>query len=148
VGVFILVLMMLLTATDVSMRYFLNRPILGSYEVSEFMMAVLAACIIAHAARLKVHVNVDLLLNILPGRVQNVIGVFTNFICFVFFGLLCWRIILQSEVLHEAGSVSATISIPDFPFVLILGIGFGITSIVYLVNFFESITKAFNPWTR
>ena len=37
----ILALMVLLTVTDVCLRYIFNNPITGSYELTEFMMAVL-----------------------------------------------------------------------------------------------------------
>ena len=43
VGVTALTLLMLLTAVDVCLRYLFDSPITGSYELSEFMMAILVA---------------------------------------------------------------------------------------------------------
>lgn len=146
IGVFILALMMFLTATDVFLRYFFDRPILGSYEISEFMMAALAAVTIGHAAKIDAHVNVDLLYTRLPRRTQYVVSVLTNLICVVFFSLMCWRNIYQSKVLHIANSVSASLSIPEFPFVFVLGIGFGVTALVFFLKLLESIAKALNQW--
>ena len=39
----ILLIMMFLTAMDVIFRYMFNRPITGSYELIEFMMAILVS---------------------------------------------------------------------------------------------------------
>lgn len=147
VGVFILAFMMFLTATDVILRYFFNRPILGSYEISEFMMAALAAVTIGYAAKIDAHVNVDLISSRLPATIQRTLRVFTNLICVVFFGLMSWRNFYQSKVLHDARSVSASLSIPESPFVLILAIGFGVTALVFFLKLLESIGKALNRWT-
>ena len=145
-GIAILALMMLLTVADVTLRYFFNKPILGSYELTELMMAVLAAFTIGYAATLKAHVNVDLLVTRLPERFQAVIAIFTNLICVVFFALMLWRNIYQSSVLREANSASPALSIPIFPFFFIMGIGFGILSLVFLLHLLESLAKALGKW--
>ncbi len=147
IGVIILFLMMILTAADVAFRYFLNKPILGSYEITEFMMTVLAAFTIGYAGIIKAHVNVDILFSKLNERLQGFISIFTNLICTIFFGLMFWRNIYQSSVLREANAVSPALSIPEFPFIFILGAGFGLLMVVYLIQFFESIAKALGKWT-
>jgi len=141
-GVTILALMMLLTVSDVTLRYFFNKPLLGSYEITEFLMAVLAAFTIGYAATQKAHVNVDLFFTRLPERLQGFVSIFTNLVCVLFFALMCWRNIYQSAVLREAGSVSPALSIPEYPFIFILGIGFGIIALVFLFQILESISKA------
>jgi TRAP-type C4-dicarboxylate transport system permease small subunit len=146
-GVIILATMMLLTVADVTLRYVFNKPILGSYEITEFMMTLLAAFTIGYAAILKAHVNVDLVFCRFPERVQGIIGIVTNLVCIVFFGLMFWRNIYESLVLHKAHAVSPALSIPEFPFVFILGIGFGIITLVFLFQLLESIAKAAGKWT-
>jgi TRAP-type C4-dicarboxylate transport system permease small subunit len=146
-GVTILAMMMLLTVADVTLRYFFNKPILGSYEITEFMMTMLAAFTLGYAAILKAHVNVDLVYTRLPERVQGIISIFTNLVCVVFFGLMFWRNIYQSSVLRQAHAMSPALSIPEFPFMFILGIGFGIVALVFLLQLLESIVKAAGKWT-
>ena len=148
VGVVILALMMALTVADVTMRYFFNKPVLGSFEITEYMMALLAALTIGYAAVKNAHVNVDLVISRLPERSQGFVSIFTNLICVILFTLTSWRIIYESLVLREAGSVSAALSIPEYPFVFILGIGFGIIAIVFLLQFLESIAKAAGQWNH
>jgi TRAP-type C4-dicarboxylate transport system permease small subunit len=146
-GVTVLAMMMFLTVTDVTLRYGFNKPVLGSFEITEFMMTILAACTIGYAAVLKAHVNVDLVFTRLPERIQGIISVFTSLVCVAFFGLMSWRNIYQSSVLRNAHSVSSALSIPEFPFVFILGIGFGIIALVFLVELLKSIKKAVGQWT-
>jgi TRAP-type transport system small permease protein len=146
-GVIILAMMMLLTVADVTLRYFFNKPILGSFEITEFMMTMLAAFTIGYAAILKVHVNIDLVYTRLPERLQGMISIFTTLVCVVFFGLMSWRNIYQSSVLRQANAMSPALSIPEFPFMFILGIGFGIVALVFLLQLLESIVKAVGKWT-
>ncbi len=140
-------LMMFLTAADVLMRYCLNKPILGSYEMTEYLMVVLAACTISYTAKIKGHVNVDIVLKVFPETVQNIAYIITNFCCIIFFALLSWRAFYQSGILRQAGSASANLNIPDFPFVILLGIGFAIVSLVFVLHTIESIAKAIGKWT-
>ncbi|OGP67473.1 MAG: hypothetical protein A2169_12275 [Deltaproteobacteria bacterium RBG_13_47_9] len=146
-GVTILAMMMVLTVADVTLRYFFNKPILGSYEITEFMMTLLAAFTLGYAAILKAHVNVDFVFSRFPERVQGMISVFTNLVCVILFGLMFWRNIYQSSVLRKANAVSPALSIPEFPFIFILGIGFGIITLVFLLQLLESIAKAAGKWT-
>jgi len=146
-GLAVLAMMMVLTVADVTLRYFFNKPILGSYEITEFMMTMLAAFTIGYAAILKAHVNVDLVFSRFPERLQGIVSIITNLVCFVFFGLMFWRNIYQSLVLRKAHAVSSALSIPEFPFIFILGIGFGIMALVFLLQLLESIAKAAGKWT-
>jgi TRAP-type C4-dicarboxylate transport system permease small subunit len=146
-GVIVLAMMMFLTVADVTLRYLFNKPILGSYEITEFMMTVLAAFTIGYAAILKAHVNVDLVFSRFPERVQGIIGIVTSLVCIAFFGLMSWRTIYESSVLRKATSVSPALSIPEFPFVFILGTGFGIVALVFLLDLLKSLAKAAGRWT-
>jgi hypothetical protein len=49
-------------------------------------------------------------------------------------------------VLRKSNSISPALSIPEFPFVFILGIGFGVLALVFLLYSFESLTKAVGKW--
>ena len=60
-GIAVLAAMMTLTAADVCLRYLFNRPIMGAYELNEFMMAVLVGLSFAYTAIHKEHVGIEFL---------------------------------------------------------------------------------------
>ena len=66
IGQFVLVAMVLRTVVDVFLRYVFNKPILGSYELTEFMMAILVFSSIGYTMSVKRHVVVDLVIATLP----------------------------------------------------------------------------------
>jgi hypothetical protein len=60
IGQVMLVLMVSITVADVFLRYVLNRPILGSYELTEFMMAILVFASVGYTMTVKGHVVVGI----------------------------------------------------------------------------------------
>jgi len=147
-GAGVLALMMFLTVADVSLRYLFNKPILGSYEMTEYMMAMLVAFTIAYCAVNRGHVNVDLVITRIPERARATLSIFTDLICIIFFSLITRKSFGQAVILQGAGSVSPALLIPVFPFVYIISIGFGLLSLVFILQLFESISKVLGKWTQ
>ncbi|MFH1124968.1 MAG: TRAP transporter large permease subunit [Pseudomonadota bacterium] len=141
VGVTALTLMMLLTAADVLLRYIFDSPITGSYELSEFMMAVLVAFGLAYTAVHKGHINVDLLISKAGPRSQAVINTITALLGVGFFALMAWRIILYAEKIRVDGYTSQSLAIPIYPFVYIVGIGCAILVLVLVIHLREEIRE-------
>jgi TRAP-type C4-dicarboxylate transport system permease small subunit len=83
----VIVLMVLLTVTDVCLRYIFNSPITGSYEVTEFMMAVLVFASVGFTMSVKDHVSVDLVVTKLPDRVRALLEAITCLLAFGLFAL-------------------------------------------------------------
>ena len=69
-GAFAMIGLMMLTVADVFLRKFFNAPILGSFEITEFLLVVLVFLAIPWAALKKTNVRVDLIVGGLPQRVH------------------------------------------------------------------------------
>lgn len=136
-----LFMLMLLTCADVALRYLFNKPILGSFELTEFMMAIIVGLALAYCALMKGHVRVDLVISRLPERAQAVMEGLANF-CFLFlFALITWRIIPRAQQMMEAGQLTAILRIPVFPFVLVVAAGTAVLCIVLLKIFIDDLSK-------
>ena len=137
----ILVLMVLLTVTDVCLRYIFNNPITGSYELTEFMMAVLVFASVGFTQSVKDHVSVDLVVTKLPNRVRALLEAITCLLAFGLFALAAWRNVLHTGTTWERHDVSAELFIPVSPFVLFVALGLAVLSLVLLVQFFQSLAR-------
>lgn len=142
IGQFILVLMVLTTVVDVFLRYLFNSPILGSYELTEFMMAILVFGSVAYTMVVKGHVTVDLVITRLPARAQAILECITCFIAFLLFGMATYRNVIHAKKVWERNDVSAELFIPISPFVLFVAIGIAVLSLVLLVQSLESFARA------
>jgi len=142
IGQFTLVLMVTLTVADVFLRYVFNRPILGSYELTEFMMAILVFSTIGYTMAIKGHVVVDLVFSQLPQKARDILECITSFIAFILFAIVTWRNALQAGTAWERNDVTAELFIPVSPFILFVALGVAVLSLVLFVQFVQSLSKA------
>lgn len=142
IGQFALAMMVILTVADVFLRYVFNRPILGSYELTEFMMAVLVFSTIGYTMVVKGHVVVDLVFTKLPQRSRDILECITSFIAFILFAIVAWRNALHAGTAWGRNDVTAELFIPISPFILFVAIGVAVLSLVLFTQFIQSLTKA------
>lgn len=110
-----LLAMVLLTALDVGLRYFCNRPIAASYELSEMLMGIFSPIALLYCAYKNAHVCVDILFERLTPALRKACLAFADAVTLSCAGLLAWqswRLILE---LREFGFTSPTLGLPTWP---------------------------------
>jgi TRAP-type C4-dicarboxylate transport system permease small subunit len=137
-GGVVLTLMMLITVTDVILRFF-GRPITGTYELVFLGGAVVVGCAIPMTSWEGAHVNVDLLLERFSGVPRKVIVIFTRVCGIVFFFLLGWNLFAQGLDLFDKHEVSLTLHVPYYPVAYILGICAFVECLVLLSGLITTI---------
>ena len=90
-GALVLFALMLLTTMDVAGRYLFNTPLMGVFEITEFMMVCLVFCSLAYTQSKKAHVAVDILGTILPPKGQRVIEFINYLLSFCVLVLITWK---------------------------------------------------------
>jgi TRAP-type C4-dicarboxylate transport system permease small subunit len=141
VGQWVVVLMVLLTVTDVCLRYIFNSPILGSYEITQFMMAILIFASVGYTMAVKEHVSVDLVITKLPKRVRALLEAITCVLACGLFAVAAWRTVVHVGTTWKRHDVSADLFIPVSPFVLFVALGLAVLSLVLLVQFIQSLAR-------
>ncbi len=142
VGVGILVVMMFFTVTDISLRFLFNSPIAASFELVEFMMGIVVCLALANTGVIKGHVRVELILNMFPKRVREIVDTITGFFSLCVVSLITWQSFVQAKVLSASGLTSSVLYIPIYPFLIIAGFGFAMFTIVVLIDFLNSLAKS------
>ncbi len=142
IGISVLGLMMLLTAADITLHYVFNRPIVGSFDLSEYMMAIVVSFSLAYCAIMKGHVKVDMVVSRLPQRVQAIINSITGFVGFGLFSLVTWQCFVYMKLLFASKVTSSVLHIPPYPFAALVGFGSAWLTLALLADFFDSLSKA------
>ena len=106
----LLVGMTALTCADVILRIF-RRPILGSYEIVEFMAATTAGFALAYTTLKRGHVAVSILVALFSKRVQNIIYLIVQLFSIGLFELNRDGSWIVEPVSGEEGLVTADIDI-------------------------------------
>jgi TRAP-type C4-dicarboxylate transport system permease small subunit len=116
-GMFLLIPMMLITATDVVSRGIWRWPIPGAVELSSYMLAIFILLGVAYTHQVKGHVRVTILTSRLPDRAEHLVGIVTNLLSFFIIGLMAW----QGWVVGiEETTVSDMLRVPQLPFRLLV----------------------------
>mgnify|MGYP001055087291 CR=1 FL=1 len=134
IGASVIVVLMLVTVTNVVGRRFFNHPIPGNVECSEFMLAIMTSFFIAQCELLRGHVTVGVVVSRLRQRAQDIIDSIMYLFFLVVSCLLTWRLFVYAlQELH--GHISVVLKVPDYPFLFIATLGFALLSLVVLVHF-------------
>jgi TRAP-type C4-dicarboxylate transport system permease small subunit len=136
-----LVLMMLLTVTDVFLRKVFSQSILGTVEVTEFLLVLVIFFTLADTEVLNGHVKVDLVMSRAGKRVQGMVDMITQFICFLLCGLITWSTLVYSEQMRTSGEVSQDLWVPVYPFIYIVAMGCAVLALTVLIKFLMALMK-------
>lgn len=142
IGVSILMLMMLMMVLDIILRLLFNRPILGTYELVEFMMAVTVFFGFSYTQIEKGHISVEMFIRKAPKRVRAVIEATNYLVGMLLFIMMCWGGIQQVKNVYLKGDVSAALLIPVWPFVIAVVIGSGLMGLVLLKDVISCVGLA------
>lgn len=141
VGAGVLAVMMFLTACDVTLRQF-KIPIMGTDDITAFLMAILISFGLAYCAIRKGHIQVELVVEHLPIRVQAVIDSITTLLGLGLCALITWQSFTNMVSVYNSGATSWTLNIIAFPFAGLVAFGFIWFTLVLLADFFNAISKA------
>ena len=147
-AIWILTAMMLLTATDVCLRYVFNRPITGSFELVELMMALIVPFSIVFCASENSHVNVDIILEHFSTGLRSFFTLISNFISLLLFVLITWQTIIYITEEYESGLTTAVLYIPVYPFIGALAAAFAILSLLLLAEIINYLTRTISKWNQ
>ncbi|MBN1367627.1 MAG: TRAP transporter small permease [Dehalococcoidales bacterium] len=142
IGAIFIGLMVLLTASDVILRYIFSRPILGSTELTELMMLGAIFPALAWCALVFGHVKVDLLLSRFPFRVQVVVDSITYLCSISICVLIIWRNYAEFISVQRLELTSSLLKVPIGPFYWIILLGYGLFCIVLIFHFVRRIIEA------
>jgi len=134
VGAAALAVMMFLTATDVCLRYIFSRPLMGVYEIVEYMMAIVTTFGLAYGELQKEHISVDLLSSRFPPKTKAWVTSATYVLCTGILLVITWQSFLYAEAMRTSGYVSQSLYIPVYPFVYALAFGCGMFCLALLFN--------------
>jgi TRAP-type C4-dicarboxylate transport system permease small subunit len=124
---------MMLMVADVVGRYIFNAPILGAYEITEFMMCVMIFSAMPLVSLFGRHVEASLIADVLP-RLGPLLLWIATVISIVVFGYLAMRLWVYGGQLARQNSHSLFGGIPHAPFAYFVAVMFVLTAAASLIG--------------
>lgn len=137
-GMVTLLPLMLLTFADVAMRSFLDKPIPGTFELSQYILSVFILLGAAYTQQVKGHVGVDFVTSRLSPRLRMTFKIITTLLSLFIIAVVVWQ--GWVEGIAEK-SVSDQLRIPQYPFKVLVSIGGLLLWLELLIDLFESFGK-------
>jgi TRAP-type C4-dicarboxylate transport system permease small subunit len=139
IGSAFLLAMMVLIVANIIYRM-TGHVIKGSYELSELFIVVTASFALGYAALHKSHVDVNIVVDKLPQRLQAILSAVTSFLTMATWALTAWAgsIILTDRWSSEE---SEMLLIPFYPFRTVLLIGLILVALVYLIDMILAVKE-------
>jgi TRAP-type C4-dicarboxylate transport system permease small subunit len=130
--------LMLLTFADVMLRGFFNKPIPGTFEISQYILAVFILLGAAYTQQVKGHVGVDFITSRLSPRLRAICEIVTTLLSLFIIAVVVW----QGWVVGiEEKAVSDQLRIPQYPFKVLVCVGGFLLWLELLIDLFGSFGK-------
>ena len=129
---------MLLTTGDILGRKFFSKTIPGTFEISEYILAVFILLGAAYTQQVKGHVGVDFVTSRLSPRVRTLCEILTTLLSLFIIAIVIWQGFLEG--IREK-TVSDMLRIPQYPFRLLVSIGGFLLWLELLIDLVHSIGK-------
>ena len=131
-----LTLMMLLTVSDVVGRAF-GHPIMGTYEVVGFMLALVIGFAMPKVSLARQHVYMDFI-DRLSKRNRALMNIFTRILCIILFVLIGYSLFGIGNEYRISGETSPTIKLPFYPLAYAVGICCFVECFVFVFEIVKS----------
>ena len=135
---------MLLTVCDVILRYVLNSPIIGSYEMIECSMIFTVYLSFAYCQMERGHVRVTLLIARFPRRMRFAILAFLGIISTAMCIFMLYAAQMQAQIAYASNYQTAVVKIPLYPFYWAEVISMAVLCITFIFDTAENIFAVFN----
>jgi TRAP-type C4-dicarboxylate transport system permease small subunit len=140
VGGLALVLLVLLATANVTLRLF-GIPFAGTYEIVAFLGALVTASALAHTQRRRDHIMVDIITDRFPPMVKRLLDAVSDLLAAGLFGIATWQVWVWGNMLKASGELSETLQLKFYPFVYVTAVGFGLLSLVLVLQMFRAILR-------
>ncbi len=132
--------MMFLTFFDVVGRKF-GHPIFGSIEIVSFLAIITIAAALPYTHKIDGHIGVEIIVRLLPEKIQTVINILTQSLCLFFFSLATWQMLLYANDTHASGELSMNLGFPVYLLMYVVSFGLLIFSLTMLESIINNIIK-------
>ena len=139
VGSVAVLFLMSLATVNVCLRFFLNAPYRGAYELVGFSGAIVIAFALGYTQKRKDHIVVDILTEKFSKPVVKFLDIISYFIMMIFFAMVAWQVLVWGMKIMKSGEVSETLKIIFHPVIFGVSIGFAVFSLTLLIDFLKTI---------
>jgi len=132
--------MMVITVADVIGRFF-NHPVLGADEIVVLMLIVSCAFSWAYVQSKKGHTTIDLILNVLPARAQNILNIVMSLLGLILMCLIAWQSVNMIMLSYRVQEWTALLQLPVWIFKISILVGSTLLGLQLILDIIDYAKK-------
>jgi TRAP-type C4-dicarboxylate transport system permease small subunit len=144
-GGWLLLAVAIVTALDALLRDFLGRPLPGTFEATELVLAAIIFFGLPYASLTDGHVSVDFLTNQLGQRTQYALIAVNAIICAVLFGVITQQMMALAAEFLATKRTTITMRIPIFPCIVPVTVTASLAALGFVVQALGAVCRALRP---
>jgi TRAP-type C4-dicarboxylate transport system permease small subunit len=144
-GGWLLLAVALGTTADALLRSFFGRPIRGTFEATELVLAAIIFFGLPYTSLTDGHVSVDFLTSRLSHRMQNAIIAVNALVCAALMGLITVQMADLAAEYMATSRTTITVRIPIVPFIVPVTAAAGLAVLGFVVQAMGASVRALRP---
>ncbi|MBI2203467.1 MAG: TRAP transporter small permease [Candidatus Rokubacteria bacterium] len=141
----LLVALALATVLDALLRYALARPIPGTFEATELLLAVIIFSALPYTNVTDGHVSVDFLTQRLGARAQYAVIAVNAVVTAALLALVTAQMIGLADEFWRTSRTTITARIPVFPFLAVVTVAAALSVVAFLVAAIGAARRVISP---
>jgi TRAP-type transport system small permease protein len=133
------------TAIDALLRDFLGRPLPGTFEATELVLAIIIFFGLPYTSLIDGHVSVDFLTSRLGQRTQYGLIAVNAAICAILLGVITLQMTALAAEFLATKRTTITMRIPIFPCILPVTVTAGLAALGFVVQALGAALRALRP---
>lgn len=129
-----LIFMMSIITFDVLGRNFFNKPLSGTFEMTELSSALLVFFALAMTHRHNEHVSIDFVADRLGAKARSILDGFVEFIIFIVLVFMASQVFENAGRIMERKTTTSDLGLVIYPFLYIATFGLFIFALVALAS--------------
>jgi TRAP-type transport system small permease protein len=142
-GGWLLLAVAIVTASDALLRDVLGRPLPGTFEATELVLAAVIFFGLPYTSLTDGHVSVDFLTSRLGQRTQYAIIAVNAVICAILFGVITVQMMALAAEFLATRRTTITTRIPIFPCMVPVTVTAGLTALGFVIQAVGAALRAF-----
>jgi TRAP-type C4-dicarboxylate transport system permease small subunit len=138
------VAMMVIVVANVILRL-VWKSITGTYDYVSIICALLVGLAISFCAYIRGHIEVEILMERLPKRVQIVVSSIVTLASTGFFAIVAWQLIVLGNEMNLKGETTMTAYLPLHPYMYVIAAGCILMAIIILAQFLKKFQRKVKP---
>lgn len=138
-GIAVCIGLVVMTVSDIVMRYFFNRPYSFSFEVTQLALVLIVFSFIPYSTSQLRHVSIEVLVERFNQKQRFYLDLTGDIFCAFMFLLICRQSFLEGRQQQLFGSITGELEIPLFPFYYFVSFGVLLSALSLVLSAAHSI---------